>query len=215
MGENAQSTISVAILDDDETFGSPSAFASDVTAEALRDFHRLTISVQDALISAEVVFAREKDISEVRLVVRWSSTDQTAEALAAARATCAALRRGHRRWIGRTAGSTDIQADWRGPSFPWPPGTATIGRWLAGAAFTLLVLSTISTLFPKQPISATVGLLIGVTAGFGSVWLLSRLVPSIEIAEPGKTRLASTMRWTALTIVGLVASQIAKSAFGS
>jgi hypothetical protein len=212
---DAKSTITVAVFDDEEVFDSPSTFASDVTADALRDFHRLTISVQDALISAEVIFARAKGANEVRFSVRWSNTKQTEQALTVARAVCVALRRGHRRWIGRTAGSTAIPVGWRGSSLPWPTGAAATARGLAGAAFTLLVLSTISTLFPKHPISETLGLLTAATAGIGSVWLLSELVPSIEIAEPGKTRFARASRWAGLTMIGLIVSQVAKKAFGS
>ncbi len=215
VGPNAESTIIVAVFDDEEVFYSPSAFASDVTIDALRDFRRLTISVENAVISAEVIFAREKGANEVRLIVRWPNAEQTEQALTVARTACVALRRGHRRWIGRTTGSTAIPADWRGPALPWPAGTAATGRGLAGAAFTLLVLSTISTLFPRHPISGTLGLLTAAMAGVCSVWLLGELVPSIEIAGPGQTRFARALRWAGVTIIGLIASQVAKKAFGS
>lgn len=222
MGDEAELKITVAVFDDEEEFRSASTFAKDVTPDALRDFHQLTIAVENPSISAGVVFARERRsapkpvaASEVKLTVTWSSAEQTDHALSVSQSACVALRRGHRRWLGRTAGSAGIQTRWRGSSLPWPPSAVAAGRWFAGAAFALLVLSTISTLFPKQPISNTLAALIAAAVGVGSTPVLSELVPSIEIAEPGKTRLTRAVRWAAVTALGLIASQIAKKTLGS
>jgi hypothetical protein len=226
IGNNAELLITVAVFDDEEVFDSAATFARDVTADALRDFHRLTIAVpssdEDAHIVANVILARDRrsapkprSASEVRLSVRSSDAEQFDHAQSVAHAACVALRRGHRWWLGRTAGSAGIPTEWRGFSIRWPPSAAKAGRALAGAAFTLLVLSTITTLFPKHPVSSILAALIAAAAGIGSIQLLKELVPSIEIAEPGKTRLTRTLRWGGVTTISLIASQVAKKAFGS
>jgi hypothetical protein len=56
---------------------------------------------------------------------------------------------------------------------------------------------------------------VGLVAGAASALIVPTVVPGIEIAEPGKTRLASATRWISVTVLGLVTAQIAKKLLGS
>jgi hypothetical protein len=222
IGNGAQARITVAVFDDEEVFNSISEFVCDITTDALRDFHRLTIHANDPVLSAEVIFTRERwsapkprDPSEVMLTVTSLTTEGSDRVVEIAHSACVALRRGHRSWIGQTTGSVGIEGGWRGPSVKRPRHAAAVGRFLVGAGFTVLALTTISALLPKHPISGTAQLLIAVVASVASVHVLSELVPSIEIAEPGKTRLARAVRWGGVTTISLVATQIATHAFGT
>jgi len=217
IGGKPELKISVSLLEDQEVFCTPAAFADEVTPEALRDFHRLDVLVRDPRMSIDITFQRRRrgapfeDVDgRVKLSIRCFSPDHKDQALAVARAVCAALKRGHRRLFGRTEGSDGIPSSWRGPSLPRPAGATVIARALVGFAFALVVLSTISTLFPDAKIAPVVTGIIACVSGLGSARLLPTLVPSIEIAEPGKTRLWQTTRWFSVTVLGLLIAQIAK-----
>jgi len=214
--------ISASVLDDSEEFTTPAAFIDNVTREALRDFDRLDIDVRNAWISVSLVFLRRgEDLSlpgpegpRVQLTVRCTDPDRSGEATDVARSVCASLRRGHRRWLGRTSGSDDVPVSWRGPSLPRPTAVSFAARVVGGFAFAGLVLSTTWTLFPKLELPSWTTIVIACVAGLGSAFAIPALVPSIEIAEPGATRLLKTVRWIGVTLVGLVVAQLLKKAFG-
>lgn len=213
--------ITASTGNDAEVFRNGEAFVQSISPEARRRFSRLTITIhyEDLAVIIKLTprpspAASGERGAGVKLIVK-SYVDANADRVQAiARTICFSLRRGHRSWWGQTNGSAGLPPLYRGSSLPLPNVILGGIRFAVGFLLAAVALWTISALFPKLRLPQPVEWAAVLVTSIGYLSIASALVPSVELTEPVRSRLARVARWTATTLVALVVARLATTAFG-
>jgi hypothetical protein len=211
---------------DEESFA-PESFER-ITPEALRHFARIDILVTHPALQARIRFLRHGEATglpttaphapslgpAVVLKVTSPVESMRPDVSHVARVLSVSLMRGHRAWWGNAVGSPALGREVLGRSLPRPAVLIAFLDVLVGALLAFGVVYTFNTLYPDARIPEAVQVALVALAGLLYPSVRRQLVPSIEIAEPGKTRFASALRWTRNAVVGLIVAQVATHSLG-
>ena len=208
--------LTVVVQGDPEVFDAPDDFVEHVTPEALRGFDRVSIAVRGNGVGVDVDLGRTESPSDQRVELRvgWRSPEQEQAAVAVARALAVTLRRGYHRFFGDTTGSSQIGPEYRGTAVPLRGVLFVAAQFLIGALVGAVFVATVDALVEDDATSEDLlTVAVGVVAAVFP-FAAAYVVPDVEVAEPGKTRLALVVRWTLRTVAAAVVAQVAKSIWG-
>jgi len=203
----------VTVEGDTERFLSPSAFLIGVSPEALANFTSLEVLVEGNGLALRVSFERRDrgrlgggGTQVVALEVSPNDVSGGADALDVARAVAMTIRRGYARWWAGCESALAVRGE--------------AGRPLRGrAALTVCVYGLVGVLLgyglgrlfddiPGIVLSEQAMFALLLAAGMAYPTLIPRLIPNVEVAPEGRTRLISVAYKTSLALAGLAATQV-------
>jgi hypothetical protein len=208
-----QCTLRLKVAQDVETFDSPEAFVIGASPEGLSKFREIEVEASGNGINVTVRFERERRRrigterdQAVTLAVTTMDPALAKEATTVAQEIATSLKRGYFRFWADVRSSTEIREQ--------------AGKPLRGhAALVLVTIALVGALLGaglvrllddlpgiEVPSAVAVALLAG--AGMGYPWLVERLVPNVEIAALGHTRLISIARKSAIALGTFVGTHL-------
>jgi hypothetical protein len=209
----AHCTITLRVGNDCERFQSTDSFLSGATPEALHRFSLLELRVRGNGIKLCARFERQRRSrlgggpgQAVHLEVTATNRERGRDACRVGRAVAVSLARGYSRYWA-TSASSPLLREQVGRPLPCHEvitmaATLIVGA-LLGAGLARVLDHLPGTDLPSQ---AAIGIL--VLAGMGYPVLVTQLVPSVEVAPGGRTRLVSVARRTAVTLATFAATNI-------
>jgi hypothetical protein len=215
----ADCSITLTVGDDSEYFKSPNAFVIGVSPEALRRFTWLELLVHGNGLALRASFDRRGrgllgggGDQVVHFEVWPTEASRQSDAVDVARNVAVSLRRGYARYWAGCASA--------------PPLRKQVGRALPAHGFlvTLVLIGVgallgagVARLFDDIPgvvlsPQAAIAVLAGIGMGYPVV--ISQLIPNVEVATAGRTRLISVALKSAIALAGLAGTQLLQLVVG-
>jgi hypothetical protein len=208
-----QCTITLTIGDDCERFKSTDSFLSGATPEALGKFSLLELHVRGNGVDLHARFDRRGrgrlgggGRQVVHLEVTAADRPRTRDACRVARAVAVSLSRGYSRYWAAAASSPLLREQAGRPL----PGLDAVMMAVIAAVGALLGAGLARLLddLPGIELSSPAMLAILACAGMGYPVLVSHVVPNVEVARAGHTRLLSVGRKTVAALATFAASHL-------
>lgn len=206
-------TITLMVGNDSERFKSTDSFLSGATPEALGNFSLLQLHVRGNGVELHARFDRRRRSrlgggrgQVVGLEVTAADCRHTQDACRVARAVAVSLSRGYSRYWAAAA-SSPLLREQAGRPLPGLDAVAMVVIAGVGALLGAGLARLLDDL-PGIEVSSPAMLAILAGAGMGYPVLVTRLVPNVEVARAGHTRLLSVGRKSMAALATFAASHL-------
>jgi hypothetical protein len=209
--QRPRGTITLTVGADRERFESTDSFLAGATPEALRSFSLLELHVRGNGIDLRACFDRRRRSrlgggrgQAVHLEVIAVNGARESDACEVARAVAVSLGRGYSRYWAKSECSPMLREQVGRPL----PGHDAVTMVVVGLVGALLGAGLARLLddLPGVELSSLAMLAVLACVGTGYPVLVSRLVPSVEVAHAGHTRLLSVGRKSAAALATFIAT---------
>lgn len=220
VGPRAEPAFEIALTvgDDVEHFESADAFLVGASPEALARFELLELRVRGNGVDLRVGFERPKRSrlgggrgQLVRLDVSTSRPSLHVHACEVGRAVAISIRRGYARYWAGSASALELREQ-VGRSLP-AHDLITMVVTLAVGALLGAGLARLLAILPGVTLSSQVAIGILAVAGMGYPLLVTQVVPNVEVAPAGRTRVIYVARRTAVALATFAATHLAQLIF--